>query len=161
LICARLKKSSAKEETIGKIKIYRLGWGNNFDKYLLPILGPIKALGLNKKSDFALSWSIMASYGALAAAVFSFLARKAYMISLFEDKARDSGFLRQKMIRLVHKFIFKRSHRLQVIAGLTQAELAAMEMEGLRYVDLEKGWKYVAKKTKEDFQQLEILSSRL
>lgn len=47
--------------------VYRVGFGNRFDKFLLPFLGTRKAVQLAGKHAYLFSWSIMASYGTLPA----------------------------------------------------------------------------------------------
>ena len=62
----------------------------------------------------------------------------------------------------LYKVIFKGAHHLQVVADLSQEQIAWLEDEkNLRPIDLDRGWDYVTKKTKEEFQELEILTSRL
>jgi len=63
LITAKIKPGLADQERIGNINVYRVGFGFNFDKYLLPFLGLKKAISLNKKRNYKLTWSIMASFG--------------------------------------------------------------------------------------------------
>ncbi len=47
--------------------IHRIGFGNSFDKYLLPFLGARTGKRLVREHRYLFSWSLMASYGALAA----------------------------------------------------------------------------------------------
>jgi len=63
LITAKIQKGLKQKEKINNINIYRVGFGFNFDKYLLPFLGLIKAQKLEKKNNYDLTWSIMASFG--------------------------------------------------------------------------------------------------
>jgi len=49
--------------------VYRVGYGNRFDKYLLPFLGIKKALDVARTRRYMFAWSLMASYGALPALV--------------------------------------------------------------------------------------------
>ena len=156
LITARLKKDLPKKEKIGQVNVYRIGLGNSFDKFLLPFLGVIKALKLNKKKHYEVIWAMMASYGALAGIFFSFLSRTALLVTLFEKRKEKN------ILNPVYKFIFRKSHHLQVVQPLKQEELVWLESEKhLKPINIEKGWDYFAKKTKEEFQDLSILSSRL
>ncbi len=162
VITARMKNTLAKEETIGKVRVYRVGFGNRFDKYLLPLFGAYKALRLHKKRDYQLAWGIMASYGALTTIIFSFLTRRAFMISLFEGGKLNNKTIKRKILSPLYKLIFKSSHKLQIVADLNQEQLSWLaSKENVQALDMDKGWDYVTKKTKEDFQWLEILSSRL
>jgi hypothetical protein len=129
---------------------------------LLPLLASIKAGRLHKKHDYQAAWAIMASYGSLAAVIFSFFSRVAFLVSLFEGKIDNLNSLRRKIFTPLYKIIFRRANRFQIIAGLDQQQLAWLEDEKkLQALDLSKGADYVAKKTKEKFQELEIISSRL
>ncbi len=47
--------------------VHRVGWGTPFDKFLLPLLGGTLARRLAREHEYLFSWSIMASYGTLAA----------------------------------------------------------------------------------------------
>jgi len=53
---------SAKNATI-----HRVGFGTPFDKYLLPLLGAHKGRALMREHQYLFGWSLMASYGAVAA----------------------------------------------------------------------------------------------
>ncbi len=63
MITAQIKLGLAKFEKIGNINVYRVGFGFWFDKYLLPFLGLRKAKQLERKNNYNLTWSIMASFG--------------------------------------------------------------------------------------------------
>lgn len=49
------------------MSVYPIGYGNRFDKYLLPILGRKKAFELAAAHRYLFAWSLMASYPALPA----------------------------------------------------------------------------------------------
>lgn len=67
LFTARFSRLLPAEEKIGAVYVYRLGLGFWFDKYLLPMLGYLKARKLMKKSSpQPLVWGMMASYGSIA-----------------------------------------------------------------------------------------------
>lgn len=162
LFVAKNDKRLANQEKLGRINVYRLGSGSKWDKYLLPILAVRKALSLHRRRHYQLAWGIMASYGALAAAWFSLFSRRAFLVSLYEGQIKDSESVKRKLLRPFYKLIFRTAHKLQVVADLTESQLAWLEDDNrLSALDLEKGWDYISKKTREEFQQLEILSSRL
>lgn len=52
---------------VGNATVYRVGWGTRFDKFVLPFLGGIRGRELSDTHSYLFSWSIMASYGTLAA----------------------------------------------------------------------------------------------
>lgn len=162
LFVAKMKPGLKRKEKIGKVTVYRLGVGNKWDKYLLPILAAHKAKKLHKSQDYQAAWGIMASYGAIAAALFSLKTKRAFLVSLFEGKVDNTDSIRRKFLKPFYRLIFKRAHNLQIVGELTQQQLAWLEDDQTTQgVDFDKGWEYITKKTKEQFQQLEILSSRL
>ncbi|QQG46185.1 MAG: glycosyltransferase family 4 protein [Candidatus Niyogibacteria bacterium] len=79
LFTARFSRALPAREKIGAVEVHRLGFGLSFDKYLLPILGYLKAkkiinrYKLKAKSYNLLLWGMMASFGGIAA---YFLKRK-------------------------------------------------------------------------------------
>ncbi|MEA2089049.1 MAG: UDP-glucuronic acid decarboxylase family protein [Patescibacteria group bacterium] len=162
LFTTKFKKEFPKKEKINRVNIYRIGFGNKFDKYLLPFLATWQALKLHKKNRYEAVWGIMASYGSLAGIIFSLFSKTAFLVSLYEGKISEKKFLRKKILNPFYKIIFKRANHLQIATKLTDQQLAwAQDEKGIRTIDLDKGWDYVSKKTKEEFQELEILTSRL
>lgn len=162
VVTARLRPDLPREEKIGSVSVCRVGWGTSLDKFLLPIMGTWRALRLHKKRDYQLAWGIMASYGSLATMLFSFFARRAFMISLFEGKAMTDRMIKRRFLRPFYRLMIGRSHRLQLVANLEQSQLSWLgEKDGVQAIDLARGWDYAAKKTKEEFQQLEIRSARM
>lgn len=69
LITARFRRNLPREETIGRVKVYRVGLGYSFDKFLLPWWGLIIARRLRREQHYLLIWSIMASYGGILGAL--------------------------------------------------------------------------------------------
>lgn len=61
------KKAKDVECPAQNATLHRVGWGTPFDKLLLPFLGGSIARTLARKHDYLFSWSVMASYGTLAA----------------------------------------------------------------------------------------------
>ena len=162
IITAKLSPKFKSYEKVGRMNIYRIGSGRNLDKYLLAFFGPFKAWQLHKKNNYQAAWSIMASYGAIATIIFSLLTRVAFLVSLFEGKIDNTASIKKRLFSPIYRLIFRRAHKLQVVADLTQEQQAWLEDERvIRPVDMDKGLDYAMKKTREDFQQLEILTSRL
>ncbi len=119
LFVAKMKPGLARKETIGNVTVRRLGMGNKWDKYLLPILASRKAKQLHKSQDYQAAWGIMASYGAVAAALFSLKTKRAFLVSLFEGKVKDTDSIRRKFLKPFYRLIFKRAHNLQIVGELS------------------------------------------
>jgi hypothetical protein len=67
IVTTRFSSATLAKESFGTNGvIHRVGFGNRFDKYLLPFLGPKKAKELAKEKPYLFSWSILASYAGLA-----------------------------------------------------------------------------------------------
>ena len=78
--------------------VYRVGFGNRFDKFLLPFFGTHKALSLAEKHKYLFSWSIMASYGTLPALI----VRKGKLIPLLVTLAdQDLSWYERLFLRLI------------------------------------------------------------
>ena len=78
--------------------VYRVGFGNRFDKFLLPILGIREALRLANKHKYLFSWSIMASYGTLPALA----VRRGKLIPLLVTLAdQDLSWYERLFLRLI------------------------------------------------------------
>lgn len=61
------RKAARAPSPLSNVLVHRVGRGTVFDKFLLPILGTKKARMLAKKNNYLFAWSLMASYGAVAA----------------------------------------------------------------------------------------------
>lgn len=101
IIAARMKKEASLEESPYKnARVYRVGSGNVFDKFLLPILGSLRASTLMKQHTYLFAWSIMASYGALAAVI----ARDGSKIPLLVTMANQQlGFRTRAFVSLLFR----------------------------------------------------------
>ncbi|MBI2459122.1 MAG: glycosyltransferase family 4 protein [Parcubacteria group bacterium] len=117
LITAKLKKNLARQEKIGRVMIYRLGSGRDFDKFLLPILGLIKAIRLNRKNNYDFSWAIMASFGALAAWLFKKInRRRPYLLTLQEGDTPEHIYSRAKWLGSCYKKMFTQADFITAIS---------------------------------------------
>src|SRR3989339_50673 len=164
IFTARLDKKLEKETHDGRMHIYRLGSGSILDKYLLPVRAALRAKKMDKKYDYRISWAVMASYGALAATLFSWIAKgsKPMLLSVYEGDITEKMLKKGKMLAPIYKFIFRQAHRWQVIGQMNEQQRAWLEDERkVQAIRIDDDKKLLAKRTKEMFQELEILSTRL
>jgi glycosyltransferase involved in cell wall biosynthesis len=126
LITARLKTDLAKQEKIGRVTIYRVGLGNKLDKFLLPILGLAKAFALNKKNNYRIIWSLMASQASIAAAFLKItFSDKKLILNLQEGDDEEylkryvfnSDLLYKVLIRPWHLLVFKKADYITAISA--------------------------------------------
>jgi glycosyltransferase involved in cell wall biosynthesis len=126
LICAKLAPGLS-SETIGRVRVHRLGFGWKLDKYLLPLIAP--AYALRFKPD--LIWSMQASYAGFASLFYSWLKPKVrFLLTLqegdpFERYEKHAG----PFVGLYRK-IFRRPDAIQVISGFLGTWATDMGFEG-------------------------------
>lgn len=119
LITARIKKGLLKEEKMGSLEIFRVGFGFSFDKYLLPFLGVLKALKINRGTEGKKSiiWAIMASFGGFGALFLKLLKPKwPFLLTLQEGDPEEHILKKVGFFYPIWKMIFKKADRVQVIS---------------------------------------------
>lgn len=162
IITAKLDKKLSSSEHQNGVNIYRLGIGSKLDKYFLPFRALSLASKLHKKYHYQVSWAIMASYGAMAAALFSFFKRVPFLLSVYEGDLTEKMLNRGVWLAPLYRLIFRTAHRWQLIAKMNEQQAAWLENErNVQVVKFDKDWDLLAKRTKEMFQELEILSTRI
>ena len=118
MLTARLSPRIARFEKIGNVNVYRLGFGFGFDKYLFLFLAPLKALFLNKKRSYALSWSIMAAYAGFAGLFFKLARPKIpFLLTLQEGDPLPEIEKKVRFIRPIFKKIFLKADHIQAISN--------------------------------------------
>jgi len=115
MVTARLRKDLKRQEKIGNINVYRVGFGSKIDKLILPILGLFKAVRLNEKNKYCLIYGLLASYGSLGAYFFKILhPRIPLLINLQEGKDLKGRFGAKNIIR---RLVIKRANAITVISN--------------------------------------------
>lgn len=163
IITARLDKNLPKEDHFGSMHIYRVGKGSVKDKYLMPLSALAVARRLDKKYHYQLAWAIMASYGAMAASLFSsFVKNIPFLLSVYEGDITNKMMQRGQWLSFIYKLIFSKAHRWQIIGQMNQQQRAWLENERhVQVVIWDANYDALAKRTKEMFSELEILATRL
>ena len=117
LVCAQIRPGLAKTETVGRVTVHRCGFGLPIDKYLLPILGVVRALRLTRGEKAPRIWSLMASYGGFAALVFTWFRPKTVMLlTLQEGDPLEHYASRAGAFEIFHRQIFCRANAVQSIS---------------------------------------------
>jgi glycosyltransferase involved in cell wall biosynthesis len=100
MVTARLDISLPSFEKIGRVNVYRIGFGwPKLDKYLLAFYGHFFAGKLYKKNKYDAIWAVMASYGGFAAMFFKAKYKVPFLLSLQEGDdfayiLKRAGFLK-------------------------------------------------------------------
>lgn len=117
LICAQILPNLPAVERIGNVTVYRCGFGRPLDKYLLPVLGAWRALRLSAGGDVSVIWSLMASFGGVAAYMYTKGRPKTKMLlTLQEGHPLDYYAKRYGVLARFHKLIFQRANAVQAIS---------------------------------------------
>jgi UDP-glucose 4-epimerase len=81
--------------------LYRVGYGNRFDKFLLPLTGAAIARRLQKEHAYIFKWALFASYGALAAIFSRGSARTPLLITLADQRLASIPFYVRFLMRFI------------------------------------------------------------
>lgn len=102
-IVTTLYEKSATEAKcpVANATVYRVGYGTPFDKYLLPYLGSGKAQQLMKEKEYMFAWSLMASYGALAAVFLKRAKTLPLLITLADQKISGIPLFTKLLLRFI------------------------------------------------------------
>ena len=109
IVTSRLDRNLPKIHEDENFTIHRIGLGSAIDKYLLVLIGPLKAGKLHKKKNFSLTWSVMASYGALASLIFKFWYKVPFIVLMHRGDLEGRAAKKAKLIWPIYKWIFKKS----------------------------------------------------
>lgn len=86
IVTTRFAKGRPVLEEVGSDTVHRVGVGGWLDKFLLPLLGVLKARALHREHQYRFVWSIMGSYSGLAALFFKFMHGDANLLMTLDDK---------------------------------------------------------------------------
>lgn len=118
LLAAKIRPGLSNFERIGNVNVYRVGFGGNLDKLLLPFLGMARAWRLNRTRKYSIVWSVMASYGGFAGLFYKILNPKIkFLLTLQEGD--DLSYIRKRVgiFYAVFRQIFKRADYIQAISN--------------------------------------------
>jgi len=108
--------------------IFRLGSGNVLGKYLFPIRAALLANKLTKKYNFRFAWSVMASYGGLAAVFLKLLNKKInFLLTFDKSETENQGALRKRFYRPIYKLIFSQADSVYLTDEETKQKATAMQ----------------------------------
>jgi UDP-glucuronate decarboxylase len=108
IITTKSRKGLGDFERLENNYIFRVGSGNVLGKYLFPLRGAMKAYQLTKKYEFRFVWSIMASYGGLAAVMLKMFNKKInFLLTFDKSEVENKSNLRKAMYQPFYRLIFK------------------------------------------------------
>lgn len=117
LITAKMDQKLPREEQIGRVKVFRIGFGiKKIDKLYLALFGHRLGIKLHKKENFQAVWSIMASYCGFAALRFKELSGVKFLLTLQEGDPFDYILKKVRFCLKRFKKIFSSADALQPIS---------------------------------------------
>lgn len=144
LISLRFDKTLPKEEKIGNVHIYRLGFAGemkesadsvrfplHYNKYLYPFISVWYGLQLSKKHSFSATWALMANYSGFGALFFKFLKPKIpFMLNLQEGDPFPHYKKRVGILHPLFKMIFKKADAVAALSNYLAKWSKEMGFEG-------------------------------
>lgn len=117
------------EHPLSNVTLYRVGRGSVSDKYRLPLAGKRVAAKLLKEHKYLFMWSLMASYGAIAAA----LARRAHqeylpLLITLADQALPSPVSAKGLLL---RFVLRRADQLSATTQSQERDVSRVGGRGL------------------------------
>lgn len=110
--------------SIQNVTLHRVGIGRRVDKFLLPVWGSVIGARLLRRHRYLFSWSIMASYAAIAALLARRLRSVPLLITLADQRLDSLGAVR----RFVFSVLLSRAD--QVYGSTTMQEQRATNAAG-------------------------------
>ncbi len=115
IITTKSRKTLPGYEQRENCHIYRLGSGNILGKYLFPLRGAFKARELDRKHHFRFAWSVMASYGGLAAVLFKLMYPGInFLLSYDKTEEEKRGRVKARLFFPIFRLIFKQADSVHV-----------------------------------------------
>lgn len=117
MVAAAIRPGLAREETVGRVRVHRLGFGHPIDKFLMPWLGWRKARRLHRAKPFDAIWAVMASYAGFAAETFKRrFPAVPFLLTLQEGDPPEVIARKVRFVKSWFGNIFRRADGLQPIS---------------------------------------------
>jgi len=126
MIAPRMSRKNKRRERVGNVEVYRVGLGTVFDKWILPFWGAYKARKLHRAHPYDIAWSMMASQGSIAAALFKKKNPQVPLVLTLQEGDEEehlkryvlgSTFLYKIFIKPWHMLVFKRADMATAISN--------------------------------------------
>lgn len=126
VVTTRFSENPVADGLPANITLHHVGVGAPIDKFLFPFLGALAGRALVGRHRYLFTWSIMASYAALAALILKWLTKTPLLITLGDQNLDDLTILHRVTLRL----LLSRADQVYGTHGSQEAH--ASHMSGLR-----------------------------
>lgn len=114
IVTTKFHKGIPELEEVGTDKVHRIGIGTSFDKFLLPVLGFMKARQLNKEHNYRFVWSVMGSYSGLAALLYRLAHKESNLLMTLDDKELNRKGIKMRFLEPIYKVILGKAETIYV-----------------------------------------------
>ncbi len=101
VVTTRFVPGAATKAPVPNMTLHRVGIGARVDKFLLPFFGAVVGARLVRKHRYLFLWSIMASYGALAALFTHLFSPLSLLITLADQRLAELGVIRKTALAVL------------------------------------------------------------
>ncbi|PIQ92578.1 MAG: hypothetical protein COV70_00245 [Parcubacteria group bacterium CG11_big_fil_rev_8_21_14_0_20_39_22] len=125
LITPRYRPDLLNYEKIGSREVYRVGFGTSLDKWFFLLSGFFLATKLNKKHNFSIAWSIMASQASISASLFKIFHKSIPLVLTLQEGDEEDHLKRYVLdneklynifIKPFHHLVFKKADCITAIS---------------------------------------------
>lgn len=142
MITARIDKKLVASEMVGRVTVHRVGFGfKTIDKLLLPFLGALKTLSLEKQNEYFCFWGVMVTYasgaGFIANIIRSLSGKKKVPMILGLQEGDSETYLKYKwggLINLSWKLALARTDVLIALSSFLLSRARRFGYEGPNFV---------------------------
>ncbi|KND47907.1 MAG: UDP-glucose 4-epimerase [Parcubacteria bacterium C7867-004] len=120
---------------VANAQVHRVGFGHPVDKYLLPILGSLKGMALQRTHRYLFAWALMASYGALAGILVRRLKRLPLLTTLADQRLENIS----PIVRLLLRLILSETDQVYGIDATQEAQVQGVARRALARTSIGEG----------------------
>jgi UDP-glucuronate decarboxylase len=114
IVTTKFRKGVPEIEEVGTDTVHRIGIGHRIDKFLLPILGFIKAKRLAKEHNYRFVWSVMGSYSGMTALLFKLMNRESNLLLSLDDKEIDRKGIKMRFLTPIYRLLLGKTDSVYV-----------------------------------------------
>ena len=153
IVTTKFRKGIPEIEEVGTDTVHRVGVGNWLDKYMLPLLGLLKAQKLKDEHQYRFVWSIMGSYSGMAALLFKLMNKETNLLMTLDDKELMHKGMKARLLSPIYHMDLGESDSIYV-SNIAFAEGAGLVKHAARLTANEGNTKSMVNKVRYTYSDL-------
>ena len=118
LITSRFSSRDVRQEKIGNVNVYRVGFGSRLGRYLYPWFASSLAKKLHRQNKYQMIWSTMAAYAGAASLMFlNRFPKTPFLLTLQEGDSIGHIHKQVRYFKSAWREIFTKADHIQVISN--------------------------------------------